>query len=767
MKKSVCTLFFLLLVYAAQGVLLDDFESYTPGALVNAGGTPWTMLPSWSGAAYFQAEADNTYVAYWGANNGTRGIYRSLGDNRIPASDTATTVFMRVLAETANTDASFGLTDLAVPTLGGDGYPVFGDFEVQAALISGTLRARNAGTIVNLATISVGTWYNIWLVVNNSTDTYSLYMTTGQTSAMGTTPLASNFGFRNGAAANDLVTILAIGATKANPERVRIDDIHIMPGVNLTNPTAGPYDPVVNQITPTAIVLQWKAAPDPAGVYAVNPAIVDQYVFMSTGNPADPNLYYIGATGADPGTDNPLSQYPASGTITVAYDKTYYWAVVEAIEGYQQSFSPGASFKSVDPNNIIGGIWTYVSTKSQPIITVQPADVRVFTTDSAASFTVEFTSPVNPVTAAWYKNDVPLTAGGDISIVTDPHASSTLTIATPELADEGKYYCILSVQEGTADDLQTATRMLVIKKELARFEFEENLADSSGNNAPAGLAKSVAHLAEPNDAAAVIIEPVYVDGIDGKAVYLSSRQYIDFGIDGYPKAGPLNTLGDIRGASYEKVGFGRGMDQGSILCWVKPQSNAVIYSNANAGDATHFALTTNGTTTARGIVRGNNYDDTAQNLGEASGSLQMTGFNLQDGKWHMFAATWLDSTIRVYLDGEQVATNTQGYTEKYLPWQRGNLLGASRTAANRAILNAADFLTGAVDKLRVYNYVIWPDEIAVEYQTLSGRTPCANHSFDGYLYNLDNTELSYCRIDLADFAVMASNWLAAGLYAGL
>jgi len=72
-----------------------------------------------------------------------------------------------------------------------------------------------------------------------------------------------------------------------------------------------------------------------------------------------------------------------------------------------------------------------------------------------------------------------------------------------------------------------------------------------------------------------------------------------------------------------------------------------------------------------------------------------------------------------------------------------------------------------VDKLRVYNYVIWPDEIAVEYQTLSGRTPCANHSFDGYLYNLDNTELSYCRIDLADFAVMASNWLAAGLYAGL
>jgi hypothetical protein len=48
--------------------------------------------------------------------------------------------------------------------------------------------------------------------------------------------------------------------------------------------------------------------------------------------------------------------------------------------------------------------------------------------------------------------------------------------------------------------------------------------------------------------------------------------------------------------------------------------------------------------------------------------------------------------------------------------------------------------------------------------SVTGIQPCINANFIGNAYNYDNTGLSYCKIDLADFAVFADNWLANGLY---
>lgn len=768
---------FLLLTYVTQAELVDDFDGYELGPVND-------VTTAWVGASDAGVAADSTasivvdpvdsqnkvIQVTEGGGVGQQWLYRPLSATATIPDGTTSTMYVRFRA-TAEIDQSFGLTDVDTPGAN------WGDFRVQFVVHNG-IQVRDGSSVRTLAWASDGTqvpfnadWYNLWIVVNNSTDTVTLYLNqTGEdaTAANLLVNLAntaqSAFAFRS--AAGDLDRFFWRAQNNTNTRLVMVDDINITPGVDLSvPPRLKPYSPEVVQGTPTGTsvptTLKWKAGADPDGVYAVNPNIVNEYIFMGTD--LDPNLLYVGATGIDPGTDDPDSEYSLSRSL----DRTYYWAVVEAIDGYAQALTVGDSISLVDPNNIIGPTWSYLSTKSAPIINVQPADVRVFTTDPAAVFTVEFTSTVNDVTATWYKNDVPLTGNEtDVSIVTAPKASSTLTIDTPTVADEGKYYCVLSVDEQTTeDDLQTATRLLTIKKELAKYEFEQNLMDTSGNNAPTGQGKSVAgQTGDPNELLATNVTLTYVPGIEGDAVSLDGSQYIDLGIEGYPKAGPLNTIGDIRGAGYEKSGFGRGMDQGSILCWIKPGSNAVVYSNANAADATHFALTTNGTDSARAIVRGNNFDDTVQNLGEASGSLQMTDFNLQNGVWHMFAATWADSTLRVYIDGEEVAANTQGYTEKYSPWEHSNVVGTSRTAANRIILNANDFLTGAIDSLRVYNYVISADDIAVEYETLSGNTPCANHAFDGNAYNFDNTFSSYCKIDLADFAVFAQNWLENGLY---
>lgn len=528
----------------------------------------------------------------------------------------------------------------------------------------------------------------------------------------------------------------------------------------------GPHEPSVEQISDPIsgkvdATLRWKAGADPSEVYAVNPDIADEYLFISK-HASDPNLYYVGSAG-DPGTEEASSSFHIKDLL---YDSSYRWAVAEALTGYTQSFTKGIStLNDVDPNNIIGPVWTFNTLLSIPVIQQNLSDVRVFATESTAAFTVTFTS-VNPATATWYKNGSIVTAGGKISI-TDTSTSSTLQISSPSLSDEGTYYCVLSVDPAlTTDDIRTASAVLVIKRMLARYEFEQNLTDSSENDAPTGQVKSVAGLPEPNDLDAISVSPVYTDGIDGKAIYLDGSQFVDFGTAGYPKAGPLNTVGDVRGESYERSGLGQGMEEGTILCWLKPNTAGAVYTNANSNpDDTHFGLSSTSANNARMIVRGENWDGSYQEIGTASGSLNKGNFSLQDGYWHLLAATWQDSTVRVYINGEQVGIATAGFPEKYNPWERSNILGASRSSGTaRHILT--NFLKGAVDKLRVYNYVLSPDEIAAEYAALNelGYRPCADHAFTGSELNFDNSGHSYCRIDLADFAAFAQSWLTNGLY---
>lgn len=534
-----------------------------------------------------------------------------------------------------------------------------------------------------------------------------------------------------------------------------------------------PHEPSVDQAQDTIndtvdATLHWKAALDTTGTYTVDPDIVDQYVFISKGI-ADPNLYYAGATSVDESSwslADPNSSFVAED---LAYDDSYDWAVVEALDGYAHNgtdnpvLSVGDPINLVDPNNIIGPTWSFDSLLSIAMIVQEPSDARVFTTDPSAAFTVEFTS-VNPATATWYKDDVALTGDEtDVSINTTS-TDSTLTIATPTLTDEGKYYCVLSVEEGPDDDIQSATRLLIIKQLLAQYTFD-NASDRLENTgdityAPDGQGKSVEGLSDPNEMQATNVTLTYVTGIEDTAVYLNGSQYIDLDPNGYPKAGPLDTIGDARGEGYEKSGWGRGMEEGSILCWVKPNTIGAILANFNT-DITGFGFSTETTNNARNIVRGENFDGGYQAIGTASGGLQMDEFSLQDGQWHMVASTWDNDTVRVYINGELVNSNTSGVPEVYRPWNRSVLMGASRSSVpNRHILSS--LLDGAIDSLRVYNYVITDAEIATEYEALSGNKPCLDHNFAGSYYNTDNTSASYCQVDLTDFADFAETWLSNG-----
>jgi hypothetical protein len=160
----------------------------------------------------------------------------------IPDTDLATTLFLRFCPDTNTTNSSFGLSKLAVPAL------VFGDFQVQmrAVATAGVVNfnVRGAGGVAGNWTtnyaLTVGQWYNVWAVINQSTDRFNVYLTTGNNDAITGPILYTALGnaFRV-AAATDLVTFLAMSQGSKlipNNNQLSFDDIYLTPGLHLEIP---------------------------------------------------------------------------------------------------------------------------------------------------------------------------------------------------------------------------------------------------------------------------------------------------------------------------------------------------------------------------------------------------------------------------------------------------------------------------------------------------------------------------------------------------
>jgi hypothetical protein len=216
---------------SATFVLFDDFQSYTTGNF-NAGGSTaqavWkirqgdaTVIPN-SGLVEVRNDGTTQHLGFgWGG--GQRGVYRPAPP--IVEGDIATYYF-RVRSQDATPDVSYGLSDQALPT---NASPQgFGDFEVQIALVDDgdtgnnlfRMVGRNGGVLQELATgLSPNTWYDIWAVVNNATDTYNVYFgTTGDPNQLGAL-VGTGLGFRNGPATNDLITFMTLTGNGGTADR--------------------------------------------------------------------------------------------------------------------------------------------------------------------------------------------------------------------------------------------------------------------------------------------------------------------------------------------------------------------------------------------------------------------------------------------------------------------------------------------------------------------------------------------------------------------
>lgn len=487
------------------------------------------------------------------------------------------------------------------------------------------------------------------------------------------------------------------------------------------------------------VVLVWKAAADPNGQYEVHPDIVDEYVFMSNGTATDPNLYYVGSTGEDPGTDDPNSRYPADPAhLNLPLDATYSWAVVDAINGFEETLTIGDSINLVDPNNLIGPTWTFNTLTSLEILE-EPASLRVPQGDPAP-----FSVSVRSLTTAQYQwfFSSDREYGGDNAITSYGGTTDTLTIPSVSATYQAYFYCRVANDAtvsggGTNPDLYTEIVSLVVERKVAEYLFEGNLSDTSGEGNDGTAFNGAVTVAGDSIEGSSALS---LDGVD---------QYVSLGADGYPNASLI-----------EVGGIGGGLDVGSILCWVKVTQEGGILANYNNDPniPTGAALTIQETSgDARIFVQG-----AGGNVGAVNNAPAEYYNMINDGTWHLIAATWdQNDEMRLYVDTQLAQSGVTART--FNPWQYGVLVGANRPFANdRSIIG--DFYGGLIDNLRIYNYVVTPEEIAQEYYDEMGVQSCIYPDFSGSEFNVDNTGSSHCKVDLADFAEFAANWLNDGFY---
>lgn len=260
---AVAGLFSTALPARAAFTLFDNFDSYNVAPLGGQGG--WVTSATVGAQTNVVAGVLPDQKAQVYGNSIPN--YKALGALSIPNSSTAATVFFnfKMAAATTGNNFNFVLTDVATPTDTAGTSEVQFNFDATSVPTGGTttFRIRNggafefattAGTIASEVVPVAGAEYRVWFVVNNSADNYQVYMqsddpTTGLSGAphqittitgAGVTG-SSTFGFRNGVAANDLITANFGNGAVAAANAVNYDDIYVdTSGVNVTNPVPEP-----------------------------------------------------------------------------------------------------------------------------------------------------------------------------------------------------------------------------------------------------------------------------------------------------------------------------------------------------------------------------------------------------------------------------------------------------------------------------------------------------------------------------------------------
>jgi hypothetical protein len=535
---------------------------------------------------------------------------------------------------------------------------------------------------------------------------------------------------------NELTTGYAFAyAQTENPSIfTAIDQIVIKEGVS----PWGPYDPAVLPENPEGsvgvllsedeaqVTLSWMAGKDPDEErgYPVNPAILGHFIFLSNGNPNDPNVHlydYVPQVHApDPYETDPHNEY---GPIVLTPGAVYYWQIVEEI----LNPATGEGYPLGDPNNIPGSVWKFRTIGVAPEILTHPKSTYI---DAAGNASFTITAGVTASHYRWFKvsepEDIALTDGG----VYSGTQTNTLTITGATLADEGQYYCIAYNGDpevgGTPSDPSNAAWLWIPRLYIY---YPLDTIETVGENQTT---------------------PDVASGFDMTLMNISPEGALPYLVDGVPELGgsglffnnsnnqdPNNAWGQYATAgavNMEEMGNGL-----TISFWVKWVGN-----NGNWQGIINRRGSWNAADMMWRIDKNPTTGEISFERADGAGRVATT---LVEDQWHQITVTYdaVSLTTRMYNNGELVATGS-GFTYG-TGVNSGFKLGCNND-------NGSEFFYGVLDDVKVYNYVRTTEQIAKDYLAVRGEWVC-NREVPALPYDYNND----CRIDLADLALFAQAWL--------
>jgi hypothetical protein len=137
------------------------------------------------------------------------------------------------------------------------------------------------------------------------------------------------------------------------------------------------------------------------------------------------------------------------------------------------------------------------------------------------------------------------------------------------------------------------------------------------------------------------------------------------------------------------------------------------------------------------VYRGNSG---AGGILDAAGALALN-------QWQMFTVTMTETgQATIYKNGLPVATGTV---------QTPNVIARTNSWIGRSAWSGDQYYNGGLDEVRIYNYALTADEVADLYVADSGPYCRWKPTYD---INDD------CEVTLADFALIAAEWLECGIY---
>lgn len=215
---------------AANWTLLEDFDSLTVGPIDGQNG--------WSGTNNPRVQTDpvdsgNQMLLMDEPETRT---YKSL-PSEIPDSSAGSSLFFRLRREDS-IDGFGGLSDVTMPDVWGDYEAQFGGRSEHASLFS--IRDDN-NFVTSNSLFNSHRWYCVWIIVNNSADSYEIYVQGDQfeeQTQIQTGSGQSTFKFRNGGS-ESIKTFYGRMASTFDGVTM-IDDVYVSPEkINLSKPISG------------------------------------------------------------------------------------------------------------------------------------------------------------------------------------------------------------------------------------------------------------------------------------------------------------------------------------------------------------------------------------------------------------------------------------------------------------------------------------------------------------------------------------------------